>query len=228
MDSVYLDLENPKDLLKLTDPLSFFEFNRGKLIILDEIQRTPEIFTLIRGVIDQNRAEGCKGKQFLLLGSASMQLLRQTSESLAGRISYLELYGFNALEIIVDDADLRQRWLRGGFPESYLANSDNSAMEWLSDLITTYLERDIPQFAIRIPSDRLRRLWTMLAHLQGETVNHVKLGGNLEIDSKTVNRYIDILVDLLLVRRLSPWYRNTLKRMVKSPKYYVRDSGLLH
>ncbi len=228
MDSVYVDLENPIDLLKLADPLSFFEANRNKLIILDEIQRAPEIFTIIRGVIDRNRAEGRKGKQFLLLGSASIQLLRQTSESLAGRISYLELYGLNALEIADDSASLKQRWLRGGFPESCLAADDASAMEWLFDLTATYLERDIPQFAFKIPSDRLRRLWTMLAHLQGETINQMKLAGNLEIDAKTVNRYIDILTDLLLVRRLPPWYRSTKKRLIKSPRYYVRDSGLLH
>ncbi len=228
IESVYIDLQNPRDLLKLRDPLTFFETNRNRLIILDEVQRTPDIFSLIRGVIDRNRRSGRKNRQFLLLGSASMQLLRQTSESLAGRVSYQELYGLNVLEIDFSQTSLNQRWLRGGFPDSILADHDDSSMNWINDLISTYLNRDIPQFAFKIPSDRLWRLWGMLAHLQGETVNHAKLGGNLEIDSKTVSRYIEILTDLLLVRRLAPWFGNTKKRLVKSPRHYVRDSGVLH
>jgi predicted AAA+ superfamily ATPase len=156
-------------------------------------------------------------------------LLRQSSESLAGRISYIEMSGFNAIEIPKKiSADIRKLWLRGGFPDSYLASSDKESMEWIEMLIRTYLERDVPQMGFRIPATRLRRLWTMLAHLQGETINFSKLGGNLEIDGKTVSSYIDILVDLLLVRRLNPWYENVKKRLVKSPRFYIRDSGILH
>ena len=226
--SVYLDLENPQVLLRLSDPLSYFTDNNDKLIILDEIQRIPELFLTLRGVIDNNRWEGRRTRQFLLLGSASMQLLRQSSESLAGRISRLELGGLNVLEIDQNRTESNKRWLRGGFPDSYLAKSDERSMNWLKDLIETYLERDIPNLAFKIPATRLRRLWTMLAHLQGEPINQSKLGSNLEIDGKTVSRYIDVLTDLLLVRRLTPWHENVKKRLVKSPRYYVRDSGILH
>lgn len=228
IESVYLDLENPQDLLRLSDPLSYFNNNNDKLIVLDEIQRIPELFLTLRGVIDNNRQEGQKAKLFLLLGSASMQLLRQSSESLAGRISLLELSGLNVLEINQDRSALNNRWLRGGFPEIYLAENSLQSMNWLQDLVETYLERDIPNLAFRIPATRLRRLWTMLAHLQGEPVNYSKLGSNLEIDSKTVSRYVDVLTDLLLVRRLMPWHENVRKRLVKSPRYYIRDSGVLH
>ena len=188
VNSVYLDLENPQDLLRMTDPKSYFNNNNDKLIILDEIQRIPEMFQTLRGVIDNNRWEGRRARQFLLLGSASMQLLRQNSESLGGRISHLELGGLNVLEIDQDRTELNNRWLRGGFPDSYLAKSNERSMNWLQNLIGTYLERDIPNLAFPIPATRLRRLWTMLAHLQGEPVNQSKLGSNLEIDGKTVSR----------------------------------------
>ena len=227
-NSVYLDLEAPEDLLKLSDPTTYLESHSDKLIILDEIQRAPKLFTVLRGFIDKNREQGRKSAQFLLLGSASIDLLRQSSESLAGRISYLELSGFNALEVGEDKNNLQKLWLRGGFPDSYLAANDDLSMDWLEDLIRTYLERGVPQMGFRIPANRLRRLWTMLAHLQGEPVNHSKLGGSLEIDGKTVNYYLEILVDLLLVRRLEPWYANVKKRLVKSPRYYIRDSGIQH
>lgn len=228
IDSIYLDLEDFEDLLKLKDPKAFLSFHRNKLVILDEIQRVPDLFMVLRGLIDKNRQEGRDTAQFLLLGSASMDLLRQSSESLAGRLSYLEMTGLNEWEVGSDNHNTRTLWLRGGFPNSYLAKNDDRAMEWLEDLIKTYLERDIPQMGFRIPAARLRRLWTMLAHLQGETVNYSKLAANLEIDSKTVTTYIDILTDLLLVRCIEPWYVNVKKRLVKSPRYYVRDSGLLH
>lgn len=156
-----------------------------------------------------------------------MELLRQ-SQSLAGRITYIEMGGFNILEIPNRKKEIQKLWLRGGFPESYLCDSNESSMEWLEDLIRTYLQRDIPQMGFNIPATRLRRLWTMLAHLQGETINYSQLGGNLEVDGKTVRRYIDILVDLLLIRRLEPWSRNVGKRMVKSPRFYIRDSGIQH
>ncbi len=228
MDSIYLDLEAPEDLLKLTDPTGFLDLHRDKLVILDEIQRMPDLFTVLRGVIDQNRQAGRRTGQFLLLGSASMDLLRQSSESLAGRICYLELGGLHPLETDGSKARLRELWLRGGFPESYLAAEDETAFDWLEDLIRTYLERDIPQMGFRIPAVRLRRLWTMLAHLQGETINYSKIASNLEMDSKSVAYYIEILTDLLLVRRLEPWHANVKKRLVKSPRFYVRNSGLQH
>jgi len=180
-------------LVKLTDPLAFLSLHADKLIILDEIQRAPDLFRVLRGLIDQNRRAGRKDGQFLVLGSASLELLRQSSESLAGRIAYIELGGLNVLVAPADEpGDLHRLWLRGGFPESYLAASDALAQEWLENLIRTYLERDIPQLGFRIPATRLRRLWTMLGHLQGEGVNFSKLGGNLEVDGKTVAGYLDL------------------------------------
>jgi len=227
--SIYLDLESPEDLVKLSDPTAFLSRYADKLVILDEIQRAPDLFKVLRGLIDKNRQAGRKGEQFLLLGSASIDLLRQSSESLAGRISYIEMTGLNLLEVPAQkSADIQKLWLRGGFPESYLADSDAFSMDWLEQLIRTYLERDIPQMGFRVPANRLRRLWTMLAHLQGETVNFSQLAGNLEVDGKTVSHYLDILVGLLLVRRLEPRYANVKKRLVKSPRFYIRDSGILH
>ena len=228
IDSIYLDLEAPEDLLKLSDPTSFLSAHADKLVILDEIQRSPDLFPVLRGLIDKNREQGRGAGQFLLLGSASMDLMRQSSESLAGRISYIEMGGLNVAEINGDQQDRRTLWLRGGFPDSYLSADDDIAMDWLENLIRTYLERDIPQMGFRVPAARLRRLWTMLAHLHGETINYSKLASNLEVDAKTVSNYIDILTDLLLIRRLEPWHANVKKRLVKSPRYYVRDSGILH
>jgi predicted AAA+ superfamily ATPase len=228
ISSIYLDLEAPEDLLKLSDPTSFLSAHADKLVILDEIQRSPELFPVLRGLIDKNREQGRRASQFLLLGSASMDLMHQSSESLAGRISYIEMSGLNLTEIDRNQQDRQTLWLRGGFPDSYLATGDDLAMDWLENLVRTYLERDIPQMGFRVPAARLRRLWTMLAHLQGETINYSKLASNLEVDAKTVSNYIDILTDLLLVRRLEPWHANVKKRLVKSPRYYVRDSGILH
>jgi hypothetical protein len=227
--STYLDLESPEDLVKLSDATAFLSQHSDRLVILDEIQRAPDLFLVLRGLIDKNRQAGRKGEQFLLLGSASMDLLRQSSESLAGRIGYIEMTGLNLLEVPAKKpTDIQKLWLRGGFPESYLAKTDAFGMDWLENLIRTYLERDIPQLGFRVPANRLRRLWTMLAHLQGGTVNFTQLAGNLEVDGKTVSHYLDILVDLLLVRRLGPWYANVKKRLVKSPRFYIRDSGILH
>lgn len=228
LDSVYLDLEAPEDLLKLSDPAAFLGAQSDKLVILDEIQRAPDLFPVLRGLIDKNREQGRKAGQFLFLGSASMDLMRQTSESLAGRISYIYMGGLNVIETGNESKTIHKLWLRGGFPESYLAADDAMAMDWLEDLIRTYLERDLPQLGFRVPAIRMRRLWTMLAHLQGDPVNYSKLGANLEIDGKTVSNYIDILSDLLLVRRLEPWHANVKKRLIKSPRYYIRDSGILH
>lgn len=227
--SIYLDLESPGDLLKLRDPLEFLSMHTDKLVIVDEIQRSPELFPVLRGLIDKNRRAGRKGEQYLLLGSASMDLLRQSSESLAGRISYIELAGLSPLEVSgKGGGDNKKLWLRGGFPESYLAQSDGQAMDWIENLIRTYLERDVPQMGFQVPASRLRRLWTMLAHLQGEPINYSKLAANLEVDVKKVTHYVDMLVDLLLVRKLEPWHANVKKRLVKSPRIYVRDSGILH
>lgn len=226
--ALYLDLESPEDLLKLSDPISFFRLHNDKLIIIDEIQRSPELFSILRGVIDQNRQEGKKSSQFLLLGSASMDLLRQSSESLAGRISYIEMNGLNLFEINSTREDTNMLWLRGGFPDSFLAAENSLSIDWRENLIRTYLERDVPQMGFQVPANRLRRLWTMLAHLQGETINVSKIANSLEVKRSVVNHYIDILTDLLLVRRLEPWHANVKKRLVKSPRYYVRDSGILH
>lgn len=228
IDSIYLDLEAPEDLLKLSDPSSFLNAHADKLVILDEIQRIPDLFPVLRGLIDKNRERGRRSAQFLLLGSASMDLMRQSSESLAGRISHIEMNGLSLVEVDSHQQEKQALWLRGGFPDSYLAANDDLAMDWLENLIRTYLERDIPQMGFRVPAARLRRLWTMLAHLQGETANYSRLASNLEIDAKTVTHYIDILTSLLLVRRLEPWHANVKKRSVKSPRFYVRDSGILH
>lgn len=224
--ALYLDLEAPEDLAKLTDASRFLKEHNDKLIIIDEIQRAPDLFMVLRGIIDHNRSLGKDEKQFLLLGSASMDLLRQSSGSLAGRISYIHMTGLNIFE--VDEVDIKQIWLRGGFPNIALSKTDDIAMRRLENLIRTYLERDIPQMGFTVSASKLRRLWTMLAHLQGETINYSKLASNLEIERKTVNHYLDILTDLLLVRRIEPWFVNVKKRLVKSPRYYVRDSGILH
>lgn len=225
MPSVYLDLESSLDLQKVRDILSFHDANRDKLIILDEIQRLPEVFAPLRGIIDQERRKGNKAGQFLFLGSASIDLLRQSSESLAGRIAYLELFGINQVEY---PHDIPALWLRGGFPESLLAASEKDSLEWRRDFIKTYLERDIPQLGPRIPAETLERFWTMLAHHQGTVLNSANLGRNLDVSGVTIGRYLDLMTDLLLVRRLKPWTFNIGKRLVRSPKIYVRDSGITH
>ena len=224
--SVYLDLEDEADRVKLSDPVRYFADHEGKLVILDEVHRLPELFQSLRGVIDRGRRHGTPNGQFLLLGSAAMDLLKQSGESLAGRISYLELGPFDALEVKPDA--LETLWVRGGFPRSFLAENDDLSMEWRRDFIRTYLERDIPQFGSRIPAETLRRFWTMLAHNQSQTLNAATLARGLGVDGKTVASYLDLLVDLLLVRRLPAWHRNVGKRLVKSPKVYVRDSGIAH
>ncbi len=226
MPSTYLDLESEQDLAKLSDPRLFLEGKSGILVILDEVQRLPGIFAQLRGVIDSNRQRGVRSGQFLLLGSASIGLLRQSGESLAGRVSYLELPPFTALEVPAESLDLL--WVRGGFPESFLARSSSASLRWRRDFIRTYLERDVPALGPRIPAETLRRLWTMLAHQQGGLLNLSQLGGSLALSGTTVTRYVDLLVDLLLVRRLIPWSGNVRKRLVRTPKVYIRDSGLVH
>ena len=230
--SLYLDLESPADLLKLSDPLEFLSRRSDRLIVLDEIQRKPDLFMVLRGLIDEGRRQGRKNGRFLILGSASGDLLRQSGESLAGRITYLELPAFNFLEtgnlLEAAEKSLRRLWLRGGFPESFLAETPDLSFAWRRDFIRSYLERDIPQTGLRAPAEKTRRLWTMLAHCQGQTLNSSSLAAGLDLNSKTVRCYVDILTDLLLVRRLAPWHVNVKKRLVKAPRVYLRDSGLLH
>ncbi|MGD0859007.1 MAG: ATP-binding protein [Terracidiphilus sp.] len=224
--SIYLDLEDENDRAKLANPSRYLADHEDELVILDEVHRVPELFQQLRGVIDRGRRQGKANGRFLLLGSAAMDLLKQSGESLAGRIAYLELGPFDALEI--DPASLETLWVRGGFPRSFLAESDDLSLLWRRNFVRTYLERDISQFGPRIPAETLRRFWTMLAHNQAQILNAATLARGLAVDGKTVAGYLDLLVDLLLVRRLPAWHRNVRKRLVKSPKVYVRDCGIAH
>ncbi|MFO7674796.1 MAG: ATP-binding protein [bacterium] len=225
-NALYLDLESERDRAKLAEAELYLERHLDKLVILDEVHRTPGLFPVLRGLIDRARRRGYGTGRYLLLGSASFDLLRQSGESLAGRVRYLELAPFTVLEPTRKPADTL--WLRGGFPESLLARSAEQSMRWRQDFIRTYLERDIPQFGPRIAAETLRRFWTMLAHHQGGLLNTAELARSLGVDAKTAARYLDLLVDLLLARRLPPWHANTGKRLVKSPRVYLRDSGILH
>ncbi|WP_291937848.1 ATP-binding protein [Limnohabitans sp.] len=230
-NALYLDLELPSAQRQLDDPEAFLMAHAQQLVILDEVQRMPELFGILRGVIDQRRRMNQPSGQFLLLGSATGVLLQQTSESLAGRVAYVELPALQASEVfgtLASVADLNALWLRGGFPLSWLAASDADSMTWREVFITTYLEKDIPALGPRIPATTLRRLWTMLAHHQGELLDQAKLASALAISGQTVSRYIDLLCDLMLVRRLPAWHGNVGKRLIRSPKVYVRDSGLVH
>ena len=226
--SVYLDLEAAADRAKLQDTATFLRANAQRLVILDEIHRAPGLFPELRGVIDDYRRLGQRTGKFLILGSASLDLLRQSGETLAGRIAYINMGPLDALEVDNDTTTLHRLWMRGGFPESFLAADDKSSLAWRSDLIRTYLEREVALFGPRIPAETLRRLWTMLAHLQGAPLNVSQLAASLALSAQTVSRYIDLLCDLLLVRRLTPLHVNIGKRLTKAPKIYVRDSGLLH
>jgi len=226
--SIYLDLESKTDRDKLTDPALFLKDYENSLVILDEIHRLPELFQTLRGLIDQGRRKGNRTGRFLMLGSAAIDLLRQSGESLAGRIEYVDLTPLNVLEIENNNAAVNRLWLRGGFPDSYLAKKDQDSFGLRRSFIRTYLERDVPQFGPRIPADTLEMLWTMLAHNQGMLLNASRLAAGLSVSAPTVTSYISLLVDLLLVRRLPPFHANIGKRIVKSPKTYVRDSGILH
>ncbi|MCP4237352.1 MAG: ATP-binding protein [Aestuariibacter sp.] len=232
----YLDLENPSNRKLLDDPDSYFTAYADHLIILDEVQRMPEVFQVLRGQIDQRRRmEGRAGK-FLILGSASMDLLRQSSESLAGRISYVEMTPLTFREVMNDDQSGARNeqdpidglWLKGGFPESYMRQYEDASLQWRLDFIQTYLERDIPQFGLQVVTDQLSRFWRMLANDQGELFNAQRFARSLGVSGHTISRYLDILEKLLLVRTLQPWSVNTGKRLVKSPRPFVRDSGILH
>ena len=227
-DAIYLDLEDPDDRNKLTNPRLFFEGVEDRLVILDEIHRAPDLFETLRGVIDRGRRSGRGKGRFLILGSAAIEILRQSGETLAGRIAYIDLTGLTVGEID-DDRDARERlWLRGGFPDAYLAPSDQESFALRRDFIRTYLERDVPTFGPRVPATTMERLWTMLAHNQGGVLNASNIARSLEISAQSITRYIDLLCDLLLTRRLPPLSANVGKRLVKSPKVYIRDSGLLH
>ena len=226
VSSIYLDLESAADLAKLVDPELYLADHEDKLVILDEVHRVPELFQSLRGLIDRGRRKGNRVGRFLLLGSASIDLLKQSGETLAGRIAYLELPTLGVLEIEADKQD--DLWIRGGFPDSYLAAKDATSIAWRQNFIRTYLERDVPQLGPRIAAETLRRFWVMLAHTQGGLHNAASLARGLDVDGKTIAKYLDLMVDLLLVRRLTPWHRNVGKRLVKSPKVFVRDSGVAH
>lgn len=225
--SLYLDLETERDRAKLADPSAFLRSHADDLVILDEIHRMPSLFTELRGVIDEGRRSGRRTGRFLMLGSAAIDLLRQSSETLAGRIEYVELAPLTAIEV-ADDADIMSLWLRGGFPDSFLAANDRDSLANRASFIRTYLERDVPMFGPRIPAEALERFWTMLAHVQGSLLNASRLASSMAVSAPTVTSYLGLLVDLLLVRRLPPHHANVGKRLVKSPKTYIRDSGLTH
>lgn len=227
--AVYLDLELPSDRTKLSDAELYLSAHENRLVILDEIHRVPGIFQTLRSLIDRRRRRRKRTRQFLLLGSASMDLLQQSAESLAGRIAYLELTPFTAAEIeALGTPAVDRLWVRGGFPDSFLAADDAASFQWRLAFIQTYLERDIPALGPRVPAETLRRFWQMLAHNQGQMLNAARLAASLGVSGQTVARYLDLLVDLLLVRRLQPWTSNASKRLVRSPKVYVRDSGIVH
>lgn len=221
-ESIYLDLERPSDLNKLTDPEAFFASFDHALICLDEIQRMPEIFPLLRSVIDSNK----RNAQFLILGSASRDLIKQSSESLAGRLSYVEITPFTQAE--VPAVNSQRHWIRGGYPRSLLAEEDETSFQWREDYIRTFLERDIPQLGFQIPANTMGRLWQMLAHSHGQALNSSKLAGSMGVSSHTIRKYIDLLQQTFMLRVLPPYASNTKKRLVKSPKVYIRDSGILH
>jgi len=226
--SLYLDLESAADRAKLADPVLFLRQYADRLVILDEIHRMPDLFEALRGLIDEGRRSEKRSGRFLILGSAAIELLRQSGETLAGRIEYVDLAPLDMLEIDAPESAVNRLWVRGGFPDSYLARSDTDSFGLRRSFIRTYLERDVPMFGPRIASETLERLWTMLAHNQGVLLNASRLASGLGVSSPTVSNYVGLLVDLLLVRRLPPYHANVGKRLVKSPKTYIRDSGLLH
>jgi len=221
-DALYLDLERPSDMNKLSDPEAFFQQFKDQLICLDEIQRAPELFAVLRSVIDRNKRNG----QLLLLGSASRELIKQSSESLAGRIACLEISPFNRTETI--DVDVNRLWLRGGYPRSLLNADDEASFQWREDYIRTFLERDIPQLGFNIPANTLGRFWRMLAHSHAQTLNASKLADSMGVSGHTIRKYIDLLEQTFVIRTLQPWAGNTKKRLIKAPKVYIRDTGLLH
>jgi len=227
----YLDLELDTDLTKLDDAEAYLRTFENKLLIIDEVQLKPDLFKILRGLIDIRKRAGETSAQFLLLGSASRDLLQQTSETLAGRIRYLELKPFSVPEIAVQNPlefSPEKLWFRGGYPQSYLATNDDESWKWRSDFISSYVERDIPQLGINVSATKMKRFWKMLSHYQGQQINMSSLGKSLEVSHTTIRNYLDVLTDLYMVRQLQPWAGNTKKRLVKSPKIYIRDTGILH
>ena len=226
--ALYLDLERPADRRRLDDADAYLRAQVDKLVVIDEIHRAPELFAILRGVIDDRRRTGRRHGQFLLLGSAAIDLMKQASESLAGRVAWLDILPLSALETASAGIAIDRVWVRGGFPDSLLARSDRASLRWRGDFVRSYLERDVPMFAPRIPAEMIGRLWSMLANGQGSLLSQARLASSLGVSAQTVGRYIDLLVDLMLVRRLRPWSSNKGKRLVRTPKVYVRDSGILH
>jgi predicted AAA+ superfamily ATPase len=218
--TTWFDLENPADVAKLDQPMLALESLKG-MVILDEIQRRPDLFPVLRVLVDRPEAA-----RFLILGSASPDLLRQSSETLAGRITFMELGGFSI--DILPTGQTRKLWVRGGFPPAYLARSNQLSFQWRQDFITTFLERDVPNLGIRIPSPRLRRFWMMLSHYHGQVFNSSEVGRSLMVSDTAARHYLDVLTQTFVVRQVQPWFYNTRKRLVKHPKIYIRDSGLLH
>jgi predicted AAA+ superfamily ATPase len=217
----YFDLENPQDEISLKTP-EFALKNKSGLIVIDEVQRMPDLFPFLRYWVD-NHSE----QKFLLLGSASIELINKSSESLAGRISYIDIAGFNWSEVNLK-TDLDKLWQRGGYPRSFLAPDDLSSLQWRIDYIRTFLERDIPQLGIRLPANELRRFWTILANSNSQLLNYAELGRNFGLSEVAVRRYVEVLESALVIRSLKPWHENIGKRQVKKPKVFMRDSGLLH
>ena len=218
-NSIYLDLEDPRDFAKLQEPLTFLEGNKNSLICIDEVQRYPEIFQQFRSYLDNNNRPG----QLLILGSASRDLIKQSSETLAGRISYIEIGPYTASEV----DDLKRLWLQGGYPVSFMLDFDLS-FDWRINYIRTFLERDIPQLGFNIPAETLKRFWTMLAHINGSILNQSTLASSMGVSVPTIKNYLDILEGTFIIRRLKPFFTNTKKRLIKSPKIYIRDTGLIH
>lgn len=216
---VFFDLENPTDLANLSNPKLALEDLKG-LIVIDEIQRRPDLFPVLRALVDRSK----KNTRFLILGSASRDLIKQGSETLAGRIRYIELSPFSKFEV----KDSQKLWVQGGFPSSYLAKSSKDSWQWRQSYIQTFLEKDIPQLGITIPANTLRRFWMMLAHYHGNLFNASEIGQSLQITDKPIRRYLDILTGTFMVRQLQPWFENIGKRQIKSPKIYIRDTGILH
>jgi uncharacterized protein len=220
----YLDLERPSDLMRLTDPELYLSARKDRLIILDEVQQMPGLFSVLRSLVDEHRVPG----RFLLLGSASPELINRSAESLAGRIRYLEMRPLLINEVSGEADALARLWLRGGFPDSFLAADDFASFEWRESFVRTFLERDLPALGFRLPAQSLRRFWQMLAHWHGQLWNASTLAQSLGLSPQTTNRYLDLLCDAFVARRLMPWHANVGKRLVKAPRVYLRDSGLLH
>lgn len=227
----YLDLESDADYNKLSDSEAYLKRFAGKLLIIDEVQRKPDLFRVIRGIVDERKRNGERSGHFLLLGSASRDLLQQSSETLAGRIRYLELTPFKVSELLQHQGinfELEKLWLNGGFPDSYLASNNEESWNWRSDFISTYMERDLPSMGVGIAPTQLKRFWKMLAHYNGNQVNLSEIGRSLELSHTTIKKHLDVLTDFYMVRQLPPWSGNVKKRLIKSPKIYIRDTGILH